>query len=500
MKTLEQLTSLLNTLNDRNNRIAELIVKSSSSSGDNIINEGVFGSGGTFPVMRLPSSFQQPAQPIIYNPQGQPQPGQRLPGPPAGEPPKRPQPTDTRTVIPQSKSTRDQDIIMQQIADIKKELQEKLKVQLKEGKITKKEFADKMAEAQQRATAKERDTLRTVMGPEANKDYIEIMKVVQQFRKKVRTFKGTTISGEEANDIKDLGQDGLARIYSFKQKYPKLVDAHPEIFNFDAQIEFLEADPVSLVAEEQGTAVTETGIKKAADEKFKEELEELNQNAQLLQRDFDIRKAQDTISPAEIKQMQKQAKEIYATIKRLEQLARQDDAASLTWTKRENEEIIEEARETIKEVMNLQLPNPPAQQLGDIRIQNAIYRLLAYTAGVFILGAEYDKSTFNADLDKINGSFLTQDRIFKRMADNSAEQIQNVRNTIDNFLGVHDEYDRQFEGKNYKIGKGGTPGLPPGAQAGVPGARRMMPVTDTAEISSRGRVSVGGFGSASIGA
>ena len=485
MKTVEQLTGLLNTLNDRNNQIAELITQGGQTAQGNVFAEGVFGSGGTFPrSYRLPSSFQQPAQPIMIGPQGQtvvqPQPpaGQRLPAQPTGKPP------DTRTVIPQSKSTRDQEIIMGQIKDIKKELQDKLKVQLKEGKISKKDFADKMAEAQQKATARERETLRTVMGPEANKDYIEIMKVVTAYRKKVRAFKGTKITGEEVNDIKDLGNDGLARIANFKSKYPKLVDAHPEIFAFDAQIQFLGSDPVAVVAEEQGTAVQETGIEKADGEKFNRELFEVNQNAQELQSDFENMKKQGTLSPEQIKELQKQANFIDAKMKELKAKADAgtNQPISLAWQKAENKGIIGKATRTIKAVMNLALPKP-VKQVVDMRIQKAIWRLLAYIAGVFPLGAEYDKSTFNADLGKIGFGGFAQDTNFKKMKDNSTSQKSNVGNWVDNYMSTHDGFDRQFEGKDYKIMK----------SVGGGGQRRMMP-TPTAPVQAVGSTNFLGFG------
>ena len=502
LKTLEQLQGLLAELKSKNAKIND-IIRGQGQSGavadqigrtrQNIFQEAqgqVFG-GGTFPASyRLPNTGLVPTftpaitlpsgQVTTRAPQGQPTPA--LPATPA-RPAIMPPDPDTRTVKPQSKTTRDQEIIMKQIADIKKDLQEKLKKQLKDKKITEKEFKDKMAQAQQQATVKERATLRAVMGPEANKDYVDIMSTVTSYRTKVRAFKGSTITGKEADDIKDLGQEGITKIQRFKQKYPELVTAHPELFEFNSQIEFLEADPVALVAQEQGRTVKETGIIKATEDELKQRIEDLNQNTQQLQEDFDRFKARqrstgETISPAEAKQLKQQATKLKQAEKAIDDIIRQQgpisgDIRLLT----EPENLKQKITNMANEIEKIQVTVAPVQK--NMKIQNAIYRLLAFTSQAvpdMRIGSQYQKETMKADMRLINGGGMADNKIFNSYANNSTDQIREVANVVNQFLNTADpdmKYDRQFEGKDYQIGKGGMPSGSGGS--GRRNMRRMMP-------------------------
>ena len=499
LKTLEQLQGLLGELKNKNAKIND-IVRGQGQSGaaadqigrtrQNIFQEQqgqVFG-GGTFPAQyRLPNTGLVPTfTPALTLPSGQvtttrAQQGQpALPAPPV-RPAIMPPDPDSRVVKPQNKTTRDQELIMKQIADIKKDLQERLKKQLKDGKITKKEFTDKMSQAQQQATVKERATLRAVMGPEANKDYIDIMTNMTAYRTKVRGFKGTTITGKEADDIKDLGNEGLTKIMRFKQKYPELVAAHPELFEFNSQIEFLNADPVALVAQEQGVTVKETGILKATEDELKQRIEDLNQNTQQLQEDFDRFKARqkstgETISPAEAKQLKQQATKLRQAEKAIDDIIRQQgpisgDVRLLT----EPENLKQKITNMANEIEKIQVTVAPVQK--NMKIQNAIYRLLAYSSQAIPdmkIGSQYQKETMKADMRLINGGGMADNKVFNSYANNSGDQIREVANVVNQFLNTADpdmKYDRQFEGKNYQIGKGGMPSGGSGRRS----MRRMMP-------------------------
>ena len=498
LKTLEQLQGLLSELKNKNTKISEIVRGQGQSSavadqigrtGQNIFQEAqgqVFG-GGTFPAQyRLPNTGLVPTfTPAITLPSGQvttgPQQGQpALPAPPV-RPAIMPSDPDTRVVKPQSKTTRDQELIMKQIADIKKDLQEKLKKQLKDKKITEKEFKDKMAQAQQQATVKERATLKAVMGPEANKDYVDIMSTVTSYRTKVRAFKGTTITGKEADDIKDLGQEGITKIQRFKQKYPELVTAHPELFEFNSQMDFLEADPVAVVAEEQGVTVKETGILKATEGELKQRIEDLNQNTQQLQEDFDRFKAREkrtgeTISPAEAKQLKQQATKLKQAEKAIDDIIRQGaimspDIRLLT----EPENLKQKVTTLSNEIERLQITVVKPQK--NMNIQNAIYRLLAFSTQAvpnMKIGSQYSKDSMKADMRLINGGGMADNKIFNSYANNSVDQTREVANVVNQFLNTADPdmgYDRQFEGKDYQIGKGGQPsGAPPRGRS----MRRMV--------------------------
>tara|TARA_R110002020_G_scaffold140534_3_gene312119 strand:+ start:5950 stop:7809 length:1860 start_codon:yes stop_codon:yes gene_type:complete len=500
LKTLEQLQGLLAELKNKNAKIND-IVRGQGQSGaaadqigrtrQNIFQEAqgqVFG-GGTFPAQyRLPNTGLVPTfTPALTLPSGQvtttrAQQGQpALPAPPV-RPAIMPPDPDSRVVKPQSKTTRDQELIMKQIADIKKDLQERLKKQLKDGKITKKEFTDKMSQAQQQATVKERSTLRAVMGPEANKDYIEIMSNVTAYRTKVRGFKGTTITGKEADDIKDLGNEGLTKIMRFKQKYPELVAAHPELFEFNSTIEFLNADPVAVVAQEQGVTVKETGILKATEDELKQRIEDLNQNTQQLQEDFDRFKTRqkstgETISPAEAKQLKQQATKLKQAEKAIDDIIRKQgpisgDVRLLT----EPENLKQKITTMANEIEKIQVTVVPVQK--NMKIQNAIYRLLAFTSQAIPdmkIGSQYQKETMKADMRLINGGGMADNSVFNSYANNSGDQTREVANVVNQFLNTADpdmKYDRQFEGKNYQIGKGG---MPSGGGSGRRSMRRMMP-------------------------
>ena len=472
MKTIPQLTQLLNTLNDRNNRIAELISKGGESTG-NVFNEGVFGSGGTFPASyRLPNPFQQQA-PVVIGGQGQtivqPQ--------PAPQPSKPPTDPNTRTIVPTTgtaKANKEQEEIMDKIKEMKKDIQARLKQQLKAGKITEDEYKDKIAKAQLTATLKERQIIQTIMGPKANKEYSEIILKINDYRKILLDYKKSKITGTQEQDLKDRAYEASTLIQEFKKNYPELIAEHPELFSFREQLDFLAINPVRQIAENTGQPITETGIEEGEMTAFNAQLYEVNQNAQELQSDFDRMKAQDTLSPSEIKQLQKQAKAIDSKMKELKQKAESgtNQSISLNYQKAENKKMLAKVKSTINAVLSLALPTPVKVGV-DQGIQKAVWRLLAYLAGVFVLGSEYDKSTFNADLDKINAMGLKQDKMFKRMPDNSSQQKSNVSSFLENYLSVNDGFSRDFEGKDYKIGKGG-------------GARRM--IQPTANLSTRGRI------------
>ena len=497
LKTLEQLQGLLAELKNKNAKISEIVRGQGQSAAvadqigrtrTNIFAEqggGVFG-GTTFPAsFRLPNTGLvpqfSPALPAgaVMTPQGQVRPQPALPAP-AVKPAIMPRDPDTRVVKAQSKTTRDQEIIMKQIADIKKDLQKKLQKQLKDKKITEKEFKDKMAQAQQQATVKERATLRAVMGPEANKDYVDIMSTVTSFRTKVRAFKGSKITGKEADDIKDLGNEGIAKIMRFKQKYPELVEAHPELFEFNEQLEFLNADPVSLVAQEQGRTVTETGILKATEDELKQKIEDLNQNTQQLQEDFDRFKARErstgeTISPAEARQLKQQATKLKQEEQAIDDIITKQGAISgdirlLTEPQNLKQKVITLSNE----IDRIQVTVAPVQK--NMKIQNAIYRLLAFTTQAvpdMKIGSQYQKETMKADMRLINGGGMADNKIFNSYANNSPDQIREVANVVNQFLNTADpdmKYDRQFEGKDYRIGKGGMPSGGSGRSM-----RRMMP-------------------------
>jgi hypothetical protein len=500
LKTLEQLQGLLGELKNKNAKINDIVRGQGQSQAvadqigrtrQNIFQEAqgqVFG-GGTFPAQyRLPNQGLVPTfTPALTLPSGQvtttrAQQGQpALPAPPA-RPAIMPPDPNTRTVEPQTKTTRDQEIIMKQLAKFKKDIQEKLKGELKEGKITEKQFKDKMAEAQQQATRGERAILEAVMGPEANKDYIDVEKTVTAYRTKVRGFKGSKISGKEADDIKDLGQEGLTKIMNFKQKYPKLVEAHPELFEFNSAIEFLNADPVALVAQEQGRTVTETGILKATEEELRQRIEDLNQNSQQLQEDFDRFKTRqkttgETISPAEAKQLKAQATKLKQAEKAIDDIiAKQGPISGDVRLLTEPENLKQKITTMANEIEKIQVTVAPVQK--NMKIQNAIYRLLAYTTQTvpdMKIGAQYNKDSMKADMRLINGGGMADNKVFNSYANNSGDQIREVANVVNQFLNTADpdmKYDRQFEGKDYQIGRGG---MPSGGGSGRRSMRRMMP-------------------------
>jgi hypothetical protein len=492
MKTLEQLQGLLATLKGRNVKISDIVRGQGQSESvadqisrtrTNIFNEqsgNPFG-GSTFPAQyRLPREGLQPQMPpVIINPQGQALPAPpvnpALPAPPV-RPAIMPPDPDSRVVKPPqgASGARDQKLIMDQIASLKKDIEDKLKEQLKAKKITEKEYKDKLAQAQVRATMKERATMKAVMGPYANTDYADIMTHISAFRTKVNSFKGTTITGDQANDIKDMAHGALIRIAEFKGKYPELVEEHPELFEFREQMEYLSQDPVMMVASEQGVAVKETGMIKATEHELKERIEDLNQNTQQLQSDWDNlkqrqRQSGETMSPAEVRGLKKQADNLKRAEKAIDDIiAKQGPISGDIRLLTEPENLKQKLTTLFNEIerMSRPLPPTPAKPVVDMGKQKAIWRLLAYTATVNPIGAEYDKSTFMADLGKINYDMRNSSQ-FGKMPDNSSVQISNVTSGIDNFLSVNDGFSREFEGKDYKVGKGGTP-------AGG-GQRRMIP-------------------------
>jgi len=397
-----------------------------------------------------------------------------LPGMPTGKPPIDP---NTRTVVPtteSSKANKEQEEIMEKIKEMKKDIQQRLRAQLKAGKITEDEYKDKIAKAQLTATYKERQIITTIMGAQANKEYSEIIKKINDYRQILLDYKKNKITGKQEQDLKDRAYEAVTLIEQFKKNYPELLAEHPELFSFREQLEFLAIDPIRQIAENTGQTITETDVNQGEMTAFNSALYEVNQNAQELQSDFDRMKAQDTMSPSEIKQLQKQAKSIDSKMKELKQKAESgtNQLISLNYQKEENRKMLAKVKATINAVLSLALPTPVKVQV-DQRIQKSVWRLLAYLAGVYILGAEYDKSTFNADLDRINAMGLKEDKMFQKMPDNSSQQKSNVSSFLENYLSVNDGFSRDFEGKDYKIGKGG-------------GSRRM--IQPAANLSTRGRM------------
>ena len=487
LKTLEQLQGLLGELKNKNAKISEIVRGQGQSAAaadqigrtrTNIFQEAqgqVFG-GGTFPAQyRLPNTGLVPTfTPAITLPSGQVTTGSQQGQPALPAPAVRPAITlptdpDKRTVKPQTMEGREQQIIKEKLATFRKEAEERLKKDLKDGKITQEQFKSKMAEAQQQAIRGERALLEAVMGPEANKDYALISSLISRYRTKIRGFKGGQMTGKEVNDAKDLANEGLSRIMNFKQKYPKLVEAHPEIFEFNEQIAFLNADPAGLVAQEQGRTVTVTGISKAVEDDVRQKIEDLNQNTQQLQEDFDRFKARErstgeTISPAEAKTLKQQAQKLKKQEKVIDDIVRQqgalgNDIRLLT----EPENLKQKVITLSNEINRIKIARVVKPQKS-MKIQNAIYRLLAFTTQTvpdMRIGSQYNKDSMKADMRIINGGGMADNKIFNSYGNNSPDQIREVTTVINQFLNTADPdmgYDRQFEGKDYRIGKGGMPG------------------------------------------
>ena len=486
MNTVAELTTLLNTLNERNTQIAQLIEQGGSKAQGNVFDEGVFGSGGTFPQSyRLPSSFQQAAPPIIINPAGMPSAAGK-PSAPASSLPTapvvigRPVSPSTRTAVPRNISQSDEDKIAREITELKKKITDRLGVQVKAGTITEKEYKEKMAGALKAAEAKSGETLRAIMSPQARIDYIKIRNGVGKFQAKIAEFHGGEISGIELRDIKDYANTTIAQIAEFKRKYPELVAAHPELFEFREQLEYLNADPLMLTAQHQGRPVKETGIQFAEMTELNSALKDINDQTEQLMTDYNVLRGRGTLSPAQITGLQETAGRIEANMNALRakhQFGR--DKVSLAYQSAKNKEDLKHLVRTLNVVMALKMPEVVRQPV-DMSVQLPIWRLLAYVGEDRPVGDRYHESTFLADITILGvrgnpASILIDPVLFKKEKPNSPLKREAVRQMVDRYMNSNSEsgYNRQYQGKDLSVGRGGDPAAGRGRRGGD--GRRMLP-------------------------
>ena len=478
MNTIAELQSLLQTIVSRNNEIAEMIEKGKQPDmEENIFAQGAFGSGGTFPASyRLPTAFPQQVAPPIVQAGVISAPASAVPtrpapvAPVAPVAPAKPKSTDSRAVAPpQGAVGADQQRLIRDIDAIRKKIARELKKKLDAGEITKDEYQKGLADATKAAKEKNQQFIKSFMSAQASKDYDEIQALYKAYIKRIKLWNKADMSPQEEMSLKNQARTLRQAIRLFKINHPKLVNEHPEVFAFREYEEVSNVDPVALIAQNTGKTIT---VGKGRDEAqitdFNGKLRDLNQSATNLNQDF---QNSGDLSQSEIKEFQKRASELQREEDALAALANEREAIGVEYVKKENKEILAKVNKVIRVVMALQYTAPPVIQ-KDMGIQNALYRLLAYTAGRFQIGREYDKSTFNADLNKIN-SALPVNPDFQKEKDNGGEQKNNVRQAIENFfIGAPDGvYDRQYEGKPYQIGKGGQPSAP---SMGGGNGRRMI--------------------------
>jgi len=478
MNTIAELQSLLQTIVSRNNEIAEMIEKGKQPDmEENIFAQGAFGSGGTFPASyRLPTAFPQQVAPPIVQAGVISAPASAVPtrpapvAPVAPVAPAKPKSTDSRAVVPpQGAVGGDQQRLIRDIDAIRKKIARELKKKLDAGEITKDEYQKGLADATKAAKEKNQQFLKSFMSAQASKDYDEIQALYKAYITRIKLWNKADMSPQEEISLKNQARTLRQAIRLFKINHPKLVNEHPEFFAFREYQEVSNVDPVALIAQNTGKTIT---VGKGRDEAqitdFNGKLRDLNQSATNLNQDF---QNSGDLSQSEIKEFQKRASELQREEDALAAMANDREAIGVEYVKKENKEILAKVNKVIRVVMALQYTAPPVVQ-KDMGIQNALYRLLAYTAGRFQIGREYDKSTFNADLNKIN-SALPVNPDFQKEKDNGGEQKNNVRQAIENFfIGAPDDvYDRQYEGKPYQIGKGGQPSAPP---MGGGNGRRMI--------------------------
>ena len=470
MNTIAELQSLLQTIQSRNNELTEMLEKAKQPDmEENIFAQGAFGSGGTFPASyRLPTAFpQQPAPPIVQagviSAPASAVPVRPAPVVPAPAPkpvaPAKPKSTDSRAVKPpQGEVGAEQQRLIRDIDAIRKRIARELKKKLDAGEITQDEYRKGLADATKAAKEKNQQFIKSFMSAQASKDYDEIQELYKAYIKRIKLWNKPDMSPQEEISLKDQARTLRQAIRLFKINHPKLVNEHPEVFAFTEYQEVSNADPVALIAQNTGKTITVgKGRDEAAITDFNGKLRDLNQSATNLNQDF---QNSGDLSQSEIKEFQRRASELQREEDALAALANEREAIGVEYVKRENKEILAKVNKVIRVVMALQY-TPPVKPQKDMGIQMALYRLLAYTAGRFQIGREYDKSTFNADLYKIN-SALPVNPDFQKEKDNGGEQKNNVRQAIENFfIGAPDGlYDRQYEGKPYQIGKGGQPSAP----------------------------------------
>ena len=461
MNTISELQSLLSTIISRNNQIAEMIEKGKQPEmEENIFAQSPFGSGGSFPAsFRLPSAFPQQAAPPIATSTVISAPASAvptIPAPVAPVAPAKPKSTDSREVKPpQGAIGGDQQRLIRDIDAIRKKIARELKKKLDAGEITQDEYKKGLADATKAAKEKNQQFLKSFMSAQAQKDYDEIQELYKAYIKRIKLWNKSNMTPEEEQSLKNQANNLNETIMLFRKNYPKLVDAHPEDFMFRQYEEVSMVDPVALIAQNTGKVISvDKGRDEVAITEFNGNLRDLNQSAINLNQDF---QNSGDLSQSQIKAFQDRARELKREEDALAAMANGRESVGVEYVKAENKEILAKVNKVIKVVMALNY-NPPAVAQKDMGIQNALYRLLAFGSGQFQLGREYDKSTFNADLNKI-GSALPVNPDFQKEKDNGAEQKNNVRIAIENFFtsGDMSMYDRQYEGKPYQIGKGGQP-------------------------------------------